>query len=107
MEVERELILKIYDTVVAPEKWPDVLDRVADAVGASGCIMFSLDSDEPADPPLIATSMTSNYDTKAVSGYIKAFSQLEIADQEIFARHSAAGDEIRAIPDTVLAPTPE
>ncbi|MBJ3761944.1 helix-turn-helix domain-containing protein [Maribius pontilimi] len=104
---EQDLLLRIYDTVVEPDTWPAVLDSVAEAVGASGCIMFDLDTDADGAPNLNATHLSSNYDRKAVAQYLNAFSSLEIEDQKIFARHSAAGDAIQAIPDSVLAESPQ
>ena len=106
MAVDRQLILDVYDTIVEPTKWTDVLDRLAHIVGASGLIMFNMDSDEAEDTPLVPTYITSNYDAKMVADYLKTYSRLETADQLVFARYSAAGDEIEAIPDSVLALSP-
>lgn len=104
-ETEQRLILDIYDTVLDPSKWTDVLDRVAHAVGARGCMIFELDDPLGKGGRLRAPHISSRYKRDAVEEYIKAFTELELEDQEVFARYSARGDGIDLIGDDVLAPT--
>ncbi len=40
MGIDQGLLLEIYDTVVEPSRWPIVLDKLTDAMGANGCISF-------------------------------------------------------------------
>ncbi|WP_170771983.1 helix-turn-helix transcriptional regulator [Ruegeria lacuscaerulensis] len=105
--LQSDLIQAIYDTVVAPEGWQDVLDRVAEAVDARGCIMFDLVEDPYGKQQLVAPFMSSRYDPAAVAGYAEAFAKWEIEDQRLFARHSSMGDHIDVIGEEVLAETPE
>ncbi|MCB1386292.1 MAG: helix-turn-helix transcriptional regulator [Nitratireductor sp.] len=104
---DRDLLLDIYDLVVEPDGWPQILERVADSVGARGCIVFDLMEDMSGGQILQAPHLSPNYDPVEVNRYIEAFSAWEIEDQRVFARHSAVGDRIDLIGDEVLAETPE
>lgn len=101
------LLVDIYDVVVDPEKWPAILDRVARAVDARGCILFGIETDGDAGTDLIAPFMSTNYDPDLVRAYIEAFREYELEDQRIFARHSVLGDNVDIIGDDVLASSPE
>lgn len=101
----RSLILDIYDTILDDTSWDRVLDQVAEVVGARGCIMFEIES-EPSGA-LSATHLSSAYDPKLVDDYNRVHAKLELADQSLFARHSAAGDGVDIISDEVLAKTQE
>lgn len=95
------LILDIYDTIVDDTLWHSVLDKVAALVDARGCIMFRID--DQAATTLTATHFSSRYDPDLVKEYNHIHAALELADQRIFAQHSAAGDSVDIISDEVLA----
>lgn len=101
---DEQVILEIYDTVLDAARWPGVLDRIARAVGARGCIIFELDDSDPRARLLRAPHFSAAYDPALVNGYIRRFADEEFADQEIIARHSARGDRIGLVGDDVLAP---
>lgn len=103
-EPDEQVILDIYDTVLDAGRWPGVLDRIARAVGARGCIIFELDEADPRARQLRAPHFSAAYDPVLVDGYIHRFAEEEFADQEIIARHSARGDRIEIVGDDVLAP---
>ena len=106
MSFDESVLLEIYDTILDPESWPIVLDKVAQMTGASGCIIFNLDEVNDGDANLSARHLSTNYDPVAIAEYLKSFAALETEDQAVFARHSAASDKIEAIPDDVLAASP-
>ena len=99
-ETARKVILDLYDTVVNPSLWPDMLDRIANAVGARGCIVFEIDA---SAQHLSAPYYSGRYDGQLLKAYIAAHNDSEIADQSTFARHSLATDDIELIADDVLA----
>lgn len=98
------LILDIYDTLFDPGRWPEVLDRTADAVGALGIIIFDL---SPEGEGLRAPLISSRYERDAVEAYLAQHGRAELADQTILARHAAAGDDISLVGDEVLAGGPK
>lgn len=102
-EVDQALILDIYDTVMDGGRWPTVLDKVAEALGARGCILFELDTQPDGTRRLSCPHVSGRYDRDQVAGYVRKFAEFELADQDLFARHSAAGDGIEIIGDEVLA----
>lgn len=102
VEVARDFILQIYDTVVDAHKWPEVLDQLADMVDAMGCIVFEMDGVGP-DRRLSTPIHSSKYDRELLEGYIKYFREFELVDQDIFEQHSLAADGIDLIDDSVLA----
>ncbi|MES2666519.1 MAG: helix-turn-helix transcriptional regulator [Pseudomonadota bacterium] len=102
-EVDQALILDIYDTVLDGGRWPAVLDKVAAALGARGCILFELETQPDGSRRLSCPHVSGRYDRAQVGGYVRQFAEMELADQDVFARHSAAGDRIEVIGDEVLA----
>ncbi len=101
-ERAQALILDIYDTILDPSHWPRVLDQIAELVDARGCIMFEIDGDMPGRA-LSAKHISSVYDRQTVDAYIREQAAYELADQELFARHSALADSVDIIGDDVLA----
>ena len=63
---DRDLILKIYDTVADPTLWPAVLDRISEGVGARGCLMFEIDAARSLTP----THFSSLYEAEIIAGYL-------------------------------------
>ena len=100
---ETSLIPNSYDTVLAPERWPHVLDRIAQMVGARGCMIFELTPGQGPARGLTALTISGRYDRALVDGYLQARSAIELANRDVFARHSASGDGIDVIGDHVLA----
>lgn len=98
----QDLVLGIYDAVLDPALWPDILDRLAHEVGALGIIIFDMTDDAEA---LSVRTFSSRYERRAIERYLALHVSYEMADQRIFARHSAAADRIEVIGDEVLAPT--
>lgn len=97
-----DLLLRIYDTVASPDLWPSVLDEVANAVGAHGCIVFEL-SGQGAERRISAPFCSASNDTALLDKYIELFFAAELADQDVFEAHSAASDRIDLIEDSILA----
>ena len=100
--VNSELLLKIYDTVAAPELWPSVLDEVAFAVGAHGCIVFELNG-HGTERRISAPFCSASNDAALLEKYIDLFFAAELADQDVFEAHSAASNQVDLIDDSVLA----
>ena len=99
------LVLDIYDTILDESAWDRVLDQVAGLIGARGCIMFEIDTEQTR--ALTATHLSSAYDRSLVNEYNRVFVEQELADQSVFARHSTLGDEITVVSDEVLAKSQE
>ncbi|AKI02710.1 transcriptional regulator, luxR family [Hoeflea sp. IMCC20628] len=100
----QSLILSIYDAAMEPERWPDILDKVAELVDARGAFVFDI-STSVHTPSVCATYNTSNYERVLVDEYLRLFNKQELRDQRIFAEYSQLTDGIELIPDTVLGPT--
>lgn len=100
----RGLILSIYDTVADYSRWPQVLDRVAEAVGARGCIVFEMEGTGP-DRTISAPFCSSSNEQGLLEKYLAACVAEEMADQDVFEAHSAAADGIDLVNDTILAPS--
>ena len=100
----QEIILDVYDTALDPSRWPIVLTKISESLGANGTFIFELD--QTGDARRITAPYFSNtYDPRVVAGYLAAHNSLEIEDQDTFARHSLATDGIDLIRDDVLAAT--
>lgn len=98
----RDLVLDIYDTVADTSLWPGVLDKFSESVDARGCIVFELQS-YGTSREIKASQYSEKYDPAVLSGYIEAFSQEELADQDQFEAMSLASDTIDLIGDHELA----
>lgn len=96
------VIREIYDTAVDQSRWPQTLDRLARHVGGCGAFVFELAGDG-ARREIRAPWFSSTYDPALVRQYLAMFNQVEMEDQDLFARHSRATDGIELIPDDVLA----
>ncbi len=64
-----ELILSLYHTVLAPEGWPIVLQRVADFLGGAGAIIFER-PDGPGGQGVRASYMSAAYSATAIDAYL-------------------------------------
>ncbi len=106
-ENDQALVLDIYDTIIDPGRWPAVLDKVAKALDARGCIMFEMETLADGSRRLSCPHVSARYDRAQVANYVRQFADLELADQDLFARYSATGDGIEVIGDEVLAGNPE
>lgn len=95
------LILRIYDTVVDDQAWPDLLKDIATFCNARGGFIFTLDG-PPDGRVLCAEQFSSNYDQSVISAYLTEHNDAEQADQEIFAAHSQRTDRIEMVPDDVI-----
>lgn len=95
------LIHDIYDTVVDTALWPSVLDRVADCVGARGCILFEWEGGR-GNEKLVSPHMSARYDPARLDAYLGAFHALESEDQDRFEALSLQSDGIDLIEDTAL-----
>ncbi len=98
----QKVIMSVYDAALDPAMWPSVLDRIAELSDARGAFIFDLDSGEK-NLMVRATHHTTNYDPSLVSEYLASHNEEEMEDQEKFAAHSSAGDQINLVPDEVLA----
>ncbi|MFZ2100985.1 MAG: helix-turn-helix transcriptional regulator [Oricola sp.] len=97
-------IQSIYDAAVEPERWPEILDRVAELVDARGAFIFDIDT-SVRTPKVHATYHTTNYDPQLVRSYLENHNEQELHDQAEFAAHSRTEDGVDLVPDTVLAPS--
>lgn len=68
----RDLILDIYDTVVDQSKLSRTLQRIADATGARGCIVFEL-TDFSQGQRLTASAHSDGYEQSLINQYISQF----------------------------------
>ena len=98
----RDFVFEIYDTVVDASRWPAVLDKFADMVGALGCIVFEWEG-HGAERRLIAPLFSSRFQGDLIDGYLKTYHELEAADQDRFEARSLAADSIDLIGDSILA----
>lgn len=103
-----ELILDIYDTALNPQSLPQCLDKIADAAGVHGSIIFDWDRDENFDDPkLIAFGHSSLYPRNWMHRYIERHGKHEMQDQERLRELTGHHDRIELIDDTIFAGTPE
>ncbi|MEM7428087.1 MAG: helix-turn-helix transcriptional regulator [Pseudomonadota bacterium] len=105
-KLAHELILEIYDAAIEPQKWPDVLNRCCEFVGAMGAVVFEMNG-TPDDPVLEVQNFSSGYDERIISSYLHAYQEQELVDQAILAAHSRRTDEIQLIRDDVLGSSRE
>ena len=63
----QDLVLGIYDAVLDPALWPDILDRLAHEVGALGIIIFDMTDDAEA---LSVRTFSSRYERGAIERYL-------------------------------------
>ena len=98
-----QLILEIYDTIPDPARWPLVLDRFAEYVGARGCIISEIEG--IGDSRRIVTPyLSTKYDEQAIQKYLKSFSHFEFMDQARYEELSQAQkDSIDLIDQETLA----
>lgn len=99
-----ELILSIYDTTINPDTWPDVLDRSARFIGATGAMIFELEG-SGTERRIKAPYLSKIYDAALVQGYINAYHDEELIDQDIFTSLSKPTDQIHFVSDESLAET--
>lgn len=99
----RDLVLDIYDTVATPSKWTQVLDRVAERMGARGVAIFDI-SGQGAHRRIGVPHMSGDYDRGQMEAYLAAFHSWELEDHDAFERHSLAADGIDIIDNHALFP---
>jgi DNA-binding CsgD family transcriptional regulator len=99
-----DIILDIYDSMIDTGRWPAVLDKVAQYIGARGAFIFELRG-SGAERKILAPHFSAAYDSKLVEGYLARHMAQELADQDTFARFSRPTDRIQLIADDVLAPS--
>ncbi|MFY0733733.1 helix-turn-helix transcriptional regulator [Aurantimonas sp. NFXS3] len=95
------IIREIYDSVVKPGLWPNILERVADSIGARGAFMLDIHT-VSSERRVVPKHFTSNYDADAVGQYFRDHNQRELADQDVLTSIVGRGDDIDLVPDTVL-----
>lgn len=96
------LVLAIYDTVLSPGRWPEVLHRVALFLGARGAVIFERQVTQSA-LKLGASCLSANYDATIFQAYLSQCSESELEDQILFERSSLEADRIELIDDAILA----
>ena len=73
------LILRIYDTVVDDQSWPDLLKDIASFCNARGGFIFTLDG--PPDARVLrADQFSSNYDSGVISAYLAEHKREELKE---------------------------
>lgn len=97
-----EIILKVYDASSDASLWPGVLQQIADAIGAAGCIVFEYPT-SPQSGPLAVTTASLGYDMAVIETYVEKCRDAEMRDQRIFESHSLQHDQVNLIEDDVLA----
>ncbi|MEM1298945.1 MAG: helix-turn-helix transcriptional regulator [Pseudomonadota bacterium] len=102
----RELVLDIYDTVVQPENWLPVLDRIGERLDAWGCLVFEIQR-EGSGRRVVASHMSSAFEPDLLAQYMEIHKERELLDQNLFEAHSLATDGIDLLDDDILADNDE
>lgn len=95
------LITRIYDAVMAPEMWPQVLFDTSQFLGGKGSIIFDL-TDGFKTQFHHATFFSSNYDQRILKLYFKKFGKWEANDQQFFEHVSLNNDDIELVSDITV-----
>ncbi len=96
-----DFIARIYDTVLEPDNWSPLLLELAHRLGAGGAMVFEV-AKGGASPSLLAPYYSQNYQPDIVKAYLDAHKDIELADQEKFARYAGSEDAIELINDTAF-----
>lgn len=96
-----DLVHRIYDAASQPELWSEVLDRVAEMVGARGCIIFEW-AGHASERVLCSPYFSGQYDEARIQKYIDEYASYEINDQDMFEAASLKRDSIDLISDEIL-----
>ena len=99
-----DLVLAIYNAAADDALWPDVLQRIAEEVGAVGSIVFECHG-PPTERQLVAPLVSSGYVRADVEKYLEKCFAFEERDQDVFEARSLRSDGIDLIEDDVLAAT--
>jgi DNA-binding CsgD family transcriptional regulator len=97
-----ELVLSLYDTVLAPEGWPIVLQRVADFLGGAGAVIFERPG-RPGGRGVRASYMSAAYSAIALDAYLARFADHELDDQLLFERTSMLSDRVELVSDEAVS----
>lgn len=97
-----ELLLALYDAVLAPERWPAALQRVAEFLGGAGAIVFERPGGE-APRAVQASHLSANYRASALDAYLARFADHELDDQILFERSSMLSDKVELVSDEAVA----
>ncbi len=100
------LVERIYDTVLDTHAWPDVLQDIAYATGASGAMVFEL-TQSATGGQIACPHLSANYDRDAVLAYLANHNDQEIIDQAHFAKVSGQDPKITLINDSAFPVTPD
>ncbi|MEM7290672.1 MAG: helix-turn-helix transcriptional regulator [Pseudomonadota bacterium] len=102
-ELERahKLIPEIYDAAVNPGSIPEILQKVADFIGAFGAIITEV-SDAYTLTDYRIPHYSSGYDAALVEHYLDKYSSFELKDQSVFQHFSLQTDDIELISDEQL-----
>ncbi len=102
-ELERahQLIPEIYDAAVNPGAIPEILQKVADFVGAFGAIITEV-SDAYNLTEYRIPHYSLGYDAALVEHYLNTYSSFELKDQRVFQHFSLQTDDIELISDQHL-----
>lgn len=91
-----------YETVVAPQKWPEVLQALAEALDAKGCIIFEVSKDGAA-----VSLHSESLKADLLAQYMTFFAPLEQEEQALFADLASPEDAIEVVTDRQLFTSPD
>lgn len=97
----QELVLSLYDTVLDPERWPTVLQRVADLLGGAGAIIFER-TDREEGWGVRASHLSASYHPRALEAYLARFANHELDDQLLFEQTSMLSDRVELVSDEIV-----
>ncbi|MDZ7905849.1 MAG: hypothetical protein U5N55_08860 [Cypionkella sp.] len=92
----QHLVPRIYDCVVQPRLWPDLLQDIAREAGAFGAMIFDCETHDGQESVRLRQA-SSVYDPEVVAQYVAAQNAHEVQDQARFATLSSRGDEVNLI----------
>lgn len=72
------LVGDIYDAALDPTRWPTILDRVADAVGAKTSALMAVENLDPSQRPLV--QLCTRYPEGLITEYVSEYQHYENDD---------------------------
>lgn len=97
-----DMILRLYDTVLDDEIWPEILNRLVDLSRAHSCIMFEW-QDQESTRKLAAPFFSARYGRGDLDEYLHYFGHLEASDQKILQAQTRNVDDVELFDDAALA----
>lgn len=101
MQDDTDIIRRIYDAALHAESLPQVLQDLADRVGAHGSIIFDC-AIRDGERKVGLLHHSTSYETDMLAHYVRNYNRQEIADQDRMADLSSTGTEINLIHDARL-----